>query len=254
MNAKKVKPTKDGKKGGGDKTAETKSSAQSADSADSSASAKAAKAADDKAKGGGGKSESESESAAESKKSGGDEKDSAPAGGDNGGEDSSPLDPLEAYSAEELREMVRLAAADKENILRRAENEIRKARDFALQTFASGICEVRDGLEAATANTEKNGGASEGVLLTLRKLCAVMEKNGIRPVSPDIGATFDSSLHYAVGMSEGGEGGQTIAEVKQCGYTLNGRLVRPAIVWLGKPPANEKDSESKTAPGKSGGE
>ena len=150
--------------------------------------------------------------------------------------------------------MVRLAAADKENILRRAENEIRKARDFALQTFASGICEVRDGLEAATADKEKNGGASEGVLLTLRKLCAVMEKNGIRPVAPDIGATFDSSLHYAVGMSEGGEGGQTIAEVKQCGYTLNGRLVRPAIVWLGKPPANEKDSESKTAPGKSGGE
>ena len=248
MNAKKVKPAKDGKKGGGDKTAETKSSAQSADSADSSASAKAAKAADDKTKGGGGKSESEA--AAESKKSGGDEKDSSPAGG----EDSSPLDPLEAYSAEELREMVRLAAADKENILRRAENEIRKARDFALQTFASGICEVRDGLEAATADKEKNGGASEGVLLTLRKLCAVMEKNGIRPVSPDIGATFDSSLHYAVGMSEGGEGGQTIAEVKQCGYTLNGRLVRPAIVWLGKPPANEKDSESKTASGKSGGE
>ena len=248
MNAKKVKPAKDGKKGGGDKTAETKSSAQSADSADSSASAKAAKAADDKTKGGGGKSESEA--AAESKKSGGDEKDSSPAGG----EDSSPLDPLEAYSAEELREMVRLAAADKENILRRAENEIRKARDFALQTFASGICEVRDGLEAATADKEKNGGASEGVLLTLRKLCAVMEKNGIRPVSPDIGATFDSSLHYAVGMSEGGEGGQTIAEVKQCGYTLNGRLVRPAIVWLGKPPAKDKDSESKTAPGKSGGE
>ena len=248
MNAKKVKPAKDGKKGGGDKTAETKSSAQSADSADSSASAKAAKAADDKTKGGGGKSESEA--AAESKKSGGDEKDSSPAGG----EDSSPLDPLEAYSAEELREMVRLAAADKENILRRAENEIRKARDFALQTFASGICEVRDGLEAATADKEKNGGASEGVLLTLRKLCAVMEKNGIRPVAPDIGATFDSSLHYAVGMSEGGEGGQTIAEVKQCGYTLNGRLVRPAIVWLGKPPAKDKDSESKTAPGKSGGE
>ena len=246
MNAKKSKPTKDGKKSGGDKTAETKATAQSADAADSSASAKAAKADKEKAKGSGKESESE--------KSGGDEKDSAPAGGDNGGEDSSPLDPLEAYSAEELREMVRLAAADKENILRRAENEIRKARDFALQTFASGICEVRDGLEAATADKEKNGGASEGVLLTLRKLCAVMEKNGIRPVSPDIGATFDSALHYAVGMSEGGEGGQTIAEVKQCGYTLNGRLVRPAIVWLGKPPANEKDSESKTAPGKSGGE
>ena len=246
MNAKKSKPTKDGKKSGGDKTAETKATAQSADAADSSASAKAAKADKEKAKGGGKESESE--------KSGGDEKDSAPAGGDNGGEDSSPLDPLEAYSAEELREMVRLAAADKENILRRADNEIRKARDFALQTFASGICEVRDGLEAATADKEKNGGASEGVLLTLRKLCAVMEKNGIRPVSPDIGATFDSALHYAVGMSEGGEGGQTIAEVKQCGYTLNGRLVRPAIVWLGKPPAKDKDSESKTASGKSGGE
>ena len=246
MNAKKSQAGQGRQKGGGDKTAETKSSAQSADSADSSASAKAAKADKEKAKSGGKESESE--------KSGGDEKDSASAGGENGGEDSSPLDPLEAYSAEELREMVRLAAADKENILRRAENEIRKARDFALQTFASGICEVRDGLEAATADKEKNGGASEGVLLTLRKLCAVMEKNGIRPVSPDIGATFDSALHYAVGMSEGGEGGQTIAEVKQCGYTLNGRLVRPAIVWLGKPPAKEKDSESKTAPGKSGGE
>ena len=253
MNAKKVKPAKDGKKGGGDKTAETKSSAQSADSADSSASAKAAKAADDKAKGGGEKSDSES--AAESKKSGGDEKDSTPAGGDNGGEDSSPLDPLEAYSAEELREMVRLAAADKENILRRAENEIRKARDFAVQTFAADICEVRDCLEAAKADEEKNGGkASQGVILGLRKLCVAMEKHGIRPIAPDIGATFDSALHYAVGMSEGYETSKIIAEVKQCGYTLNGRLVRPAIVWLGKPPANEKDSESKTAPGKSGGE
>ncbi|MGI9307102.1 MAG: nucleotide exchange factor GrpE [Gammaproteobacteria bacterium] len=139
-------------------------------------------------------------------------------------------DPLANYDAAALRDLYLRAVADKENALKRAESEIKKARDFALNRFSHGICEVRDCLEAAVAGGE----AGEGVSLTLRKLADIMENNGIRPVRPDIGALFDANLHQSFGV-ETGEPANTIAAVIQCGYTLNGRVVRPAGVKVKKP-------------------
>ncbi|MBE8158266.1 MAG: nucleotide exchange factor GrpE [Betaproteobacteria bacterium] len=144
-----------------------------------------------------------------------------------------PADPLAAYDAAALRDLYLRAAAEKENTLKRAEAEIKKARDFALNHFSRGICEVRDCLESAMSGGEKTG---EGVALTLKKLTVVMEANGIRPVRPDIGAPFDPELHMAIGFDSGGEhAANTIAAVVQCGYTLNGRVVRAAGVMVGKP-------------------
>lgn len=154
--------------------------------------------------------------------------------------------PAAEESAEELRDLYLRAVAEKENVARRAESEIKKAYDFALAKFAPGVCEVRDCLESALAESEKDEAGEKtrtGISLTLRKLSAVMEANGILPVRPDIGANFDAGLHQAAGAGEG-ENARTVGKVMQCGYTLNGRLVRPAIVWLGKPPASETAADN----------
>lgn len=156
-------------------------------------------------------------------------------------------DPLAQYDTDSLRELYVRAIAEKENIAKRAETEVRKAHDFALSRFAPGICEVCDCLEQAFAQSSGDGGKiHEGVSLTLRKLSAVMENNGILPVRPDSGAAFDADLHQAAGFAPGGENARTVFEVIQCGYTLNGRLIRPAIVRLGNPPAAaERDENAK---------
>ncbi len=154
------------------------------------------------------------------------------------GTDSS--DPLAAYTMEELRDLYLRALADKENILRRAEIEIKKARDFALDKFAPGICDVCDCLQVALSDTPAEGNDSdkkihEGIALTLRKLSTVMEANGLRTINPDAGASFDPTLHQAIGVDSSGKHAvNTVTIVVQLGYTLNGRVVRPANVIISK--------------------
>ena len=163
---------------------------------------------------------------------------------DNGADDN---DPLAKYDADTLREMYLRAIAEKENIAKRTLSEIRKAHDFALSRFAPGICEVCDCLEMALAGFEtapEETKAREGVSLTLRKLFALMEANGILPVRPDPGAMFDTNLHQAAGFAPGEENARTVSIVMQSGYTLNGRLVRPAIVQLGKPPTDANAADA----------
>ena len=163
---------------------------------------------------------------------------------DNGADDN---DPLAKYDADTLREMYLREVAEKENIAKRTLSEIRKAHDFALSRFAPGICEVCDCLEMALAGFEtapEETKAREGVSLTLRKLFALMEANGILPVRPDPGAMFDTNLHQAAGFAPGEENARTVSIVMQSGYTLNGRLVRPAIVQLGKPPTDANAADA----------
>lgn len=154
-------------------------------------------------------------------------------------------DPLAGYDAETLRNLYIRAVAEKVNTSKRAEIEIKKAHDFALARFAPGICEVRDCVESALSESEKageNDKAREGISLTLRKLSAVMEANGILPVRPDIGASFDPALHEAVGIdSTATHAANTVAAVVQCGYTLNGRVVRAAGIMVSKPAQKSGD-------------
>ena len=156
--------------------------------------------------------------------------------------DAAAKDPLAELSADELRELLKRTAAERDNVARRAMQEIQKSRRVALNQFAKDICEVCDSLQAALENTAsaesnaENNNMREGVELTLRKLLATMEASGIRPVRPDVGAAFDTALHEAIGINnEVGKPANTVAQVVRAGYTLDGQVVRAAQIIVYQP-------------------
>ncbi|MEE4191443.1 MAG: nucleotide exchange factor GrpE [Halieaceae bacterium] len=131
------------------------------------------------------------------------------------------------------------AAAEAQNARRRAEQDVEKARKFALERFASDLLPVVDNLRRAldaSSETEGVDAITEGVDLTLRSLLDVLKKNGIEVVDP-AGEPFDPQLHQAMTMVPNPDlEPNTVMDVMQQGYTLNGRLLRPAMVVVSKAP------------------
>jgi molecular chaperone GrpE len=130
------------------------------------------------------------------------------------------------------------AKAEAENARRRAADEVEKARKFALDKFSGDLLAVKDSLDAALAT---GGNASieslmSGVELTLKQLAGVFERHGIAEVNP-LGAKFDPNAHQAIGMVDGEGEPNSVAQVLQKGYTLNDRVLRPALVMVTKPKA-----------------
>jgi molecular chaperone GrpE len=139
------------------------------------------------------------------------------------------------------REAVLRAQADAQNVMRRAEQDVEKARKFALERFCSELLPVVDNLEraldAAASDNEIVKPLAEGVQLTLRSFHDTLKKFHIEAVDPT-GEPFDPKLHQAMTMVENGEvEPNTVVAVMQKGYTLHGRLVRPAMVMVSKSPA-----------------
>jgi molecular chaperone GrpE len=129
------------------------------------------------------------------------------------------------------------AHAEAQNARRRAEQDVEKARKFALERFSSDLLPVVDNLdralEAASEAPESNA-IAEGVDLTLRSFLEVLKKNGIEIVDP-AGEPFDPQLHQAMTMVPNPDlEPNTVMDVMQKGYTLNGRLLRPAMVVVSK--------------------
>ncbi|OOF86631.1 nucleotide exchange factor GrpE [Rodentibacter ratti] len=127
--------------------------------------------------------------------------------------------------------------AEIDNIRRRTEQDIEKAHKFALEKFSKDILNTIDNLERALstpANTEDESVKSlfDGVELTLKELVATVGRFGIEAVGA-VGETFNPDLHQAISMqpAEGFESNQ-ITAVLQKGYTLNGRVIRPAMVMV----------------------
>jgi molecular chaperone GrpE len=130
------------------------------------------------------------------------------------------------------------AQADAQNVKRRAEQDVEKARKFALERFAGELLPVVDNLEraleSATGDDEVIKPIAEGVELTLKSFLDVLGKQNIEVVDPQ-GEPFDPNLHQAMSMVENDEvEPNTVIAVMQKGYTLNGRLVRPAMVMVSK--------------------
>jgi molecular chaperone GrpE len=134
------------------------------------------------------------------------------------------------------------AQADAQNARRRAEQEVEKARKFALERFAGELLPVVDNLERAleAAGEDASGEAiAEGVELTLRNLLEVLERFNITPVDP-VGEPFDPQVHQAMTMLPNGDvEPNTVLHVMQKGYTLNGRLIRPAMVTVSRAPEED---------------
>jgi molecular chaperone GrpE len=139
------------------------------------------------------------------------------------------------------REAVLRAQADAQNVMRRAEQDVEKARKFALERFCGELLPVVDNLEraleAAASDNEIVKPLAEGVELTLRSFHDTLKKFHIEAVDPT-GEPFDPKLHQAMTMVENGAvEPNTVVAVMQKGYTLHGRLVRPAMVMVSKSPA-----------------
>lgn len=124
------------------------------------------------------------------------------------------------------------AAAEVENIRKRAARDVENAHKFALERFGKELLAVKDGLEMALAASDNASVESllEGSQATLKLLGSTMERFGIVVVNPE-GEPFDPEFHEAISVqpSEDLEPGSVVA-VAQKGYTLNGRLLRPAMV------------------------
>lgn len=148
---------------------------------------------------------------------------------------------LHAFKARiaELENEVKLAKehtaranAETYNAQKRIEQEADKSKKFALQKFAKELLEVVDNLERAIANADANDPVAEGVTLTHKALLSILNKNGVTVVDPQ-GEVFDADFHEAVGIDPEAEA-NTVGNVLQKGYSLNGRLLRPAMVQVGQ--------------------
>jgi molecular chaperone GrpE len=128
------------------------------------------------------------------------------------------------------------AKADAENARRRAEEEVVKARKFAIEGFAESLLSVKDSLEAAIgmpgATTEQ---VLEGVHATLRQLGAAFERNKVTQINPPAGTRFDPHQHQAISMVPAEQEANTIVAVLQKGYLIADRVLRPALVTVAAP-------------------
>jgi molecular chaperone GrpE len=131
------------------------------------------------------------------------------------------------------------AMAEAQNIRRRAEQDVEKAHKFGLERFISDLLPVADNLErsieAASASSDIKA-VIEGVELTLKSLQSCLEKQQLTPVNP-VGEPFDPQLHQAMTAIPNADcEPNTVLNVFQKGYTLHGRLLRPAMVVVSKKP------------------
>jgi molecular chaperone GrpE len=141
-------------------------------------------------------------------------------------------------AATQGREQVLRAAAELENIRKRAARDVEQAHRYALERFSQELLAVADSLELAVANsgTADAAGLAAGQEATLRLLTSVLGKFAIRPIEP-AGEPFDPERHEAMAMqpSPTAEPG-SVLQVVQRGYELNGRLLRPARVIVARAP------------------
>jgi molecular chaperone GrpE len=130
------------------------------------------------------------------------------------------------------------AAADVENVRRRAAQDVEKAHKFALEKFANELLPVIDNLERAIEFSDKENETLkpvlEGVEMTLKSFEDAVAKFGVETVNPQ-GETFNPDFHQAMSIQPSNDvSPNTVLAVMQKGYTLNGRLLRPAMVMVSK--------------------
>ena len=146
------------------------------------------------------------------------------------------LQELEAKHAEVSDAFLR-AKAEAENTRRRAEDEISKARKYAVESFAESLLPVKDSLEAAIAiPAATNEQLLEGVHATLRQLAAALERNKVVEINPAAGTRFDPHSHQAISVVAAAQEPNTIVMVLQKGYSIVDRVLRPALVTVAAGP------------------
>lgn len=128
------------------------------------------------------------------------------------------------------------AKAEGENIRRRADEDMAKARKFAVESFAESMLPVMDSMEAAIALPDaKVETVLEGVHATKRQLAAALERNKVIELNPPAGTKFDPHQHQAISMVPADQEANTVVTVLQKGYSIAERVLRPALVTVAAP-------------------
>jgi molecular chaperone GrpE len=160
-----------------------------------------------------------------------------------GGADASAALAAAEAKANENRNNYLRAVAEMDNFRKRSERDIENARKFAIERFAQELVTVGDALEAGINAGAANPGPAllEGAQATLRQLHRAFDKGGIKIIDP-VGQPFDPEWHEAMAVQESQEHpANMVLSVIQKGYSLNGRLLRPARVIVSKTPGDGGD-------------
>jgi molecular chaperone GrpE len=166
------------------------------------------------------------------------EKEAAQAANDNDAlnQAQAELAALQAKNTE-LAEQYLRAQADMQNTRRRAEDEMSKARKFAVESFAESMLAVVDSLEAGLAIKDATPDQiREGTEVTLRQLKSALERNKVVEINPAPGAKFDPHQHQAISVvplpPDSTQDANTVVSVLQKGYLISDRILRPALVTV----------------------
>lgn len=128
------------------------------------------------------------------------------------------------------------AQADVQNARRRADEEISKARKFAVEGFADSLLPVLDSLEAGLAiQSATPEQIREGAEATLRQLKSALERNKVVEINPSAGTKFDPHHHQAISVVPAEQEANTVVTVLQKGYLIADRVLRPALVTVTAP-------------------
>jgi molecular chaperone GrpE len=147
----------------------------------------------------------------------------------------SELAALQAKSADLADQYLR-AKAEADNARRRAEDEISKARKFAVENFAESLLPVVDSLEAGLAIKDATiEQIREGAQATLRQLNAALERNKVIAINPGTGTKFDPHQHQAISVVPSETEAGNVVSVLQKGYSIADRVLRPALVTVSAP-------------------
>jgi molecular chaperone GrpE len=139
---------------------------------------------------------------------------------------------LKAQNADLAEQFLR-AKAEAENVRRRAEEEMSKARKFAVESFAESLLPVGDSLEAGLAIQEATREQlREGSEATLKQLKSALERHKVVQIDPAVGTKFDPHQHQAISMVPADQEANTVVSVLQKGYSIADRVLRPALVTV----------------------
>ncbi len=168
-------------------------------------------------------------------------------GTDNGEHLQAEIEKLQAELTE-IREQSLRVAAEAQNQRRRAERDVENAHKFALEKFANALLPVADNLERSLEAADRDNEALkpllEGVELTHKGLIDALAKFNVEQLNP-VGEPFDPQVHQAMTMLDNPDvEPNTVLFVMQKGFTLNGRLLRPAMVAVSKGVAKKIDESA----------
>ena len=142
---------------------------------------------------------------------------------------------LQARNQELVDQFLR-SQAEMQNVRRRADEEVAKARKYALESFAESLLPVCDSLEAGLHHQDQTvEQIRAGAEATLRQLKAALERNKVLEINPAVATKFDPHQHQAIAVVPAEQEANTVVTVLQKGYSIAERVLRPALVTVTAP-------------------